>query len=135
MRTRAFRISLVLVLVFVCAGAYLVGYARGHSAAVCDETKFGLLSYSALYKFAQQGDTNRLNDRLRFLIFSHYDYYERYFSNETVDTYFSKHLEEARVIAEQERTNVVTLDTEAIVRQVSEEMRTNRGPGSVPTNK
>jgi len=130
MRTRVLRILLILVLVFVCVGAYLIGYARGHSTAVRDQTQFGLLSYSALYKFAQQGDTNRLNDWLRFLIFSHYDYYERYFGGEAADGEFAKRLAEARVIAEQERTNVVTLDTDAFIRQVNEEMRTNPVPHS-----
>src|SRR5580765_7796069 len=111
MRTKILPFAIfILALVGLCA-AYFIGYGRGHTAAVRDQTKFGLVNYLALYKFEQDGNTNRLNSWLRFLVFTHSDYYDRYFSNETVaDTNFLKHLEEARAIASIVRTQVVTFD-------------------------
>ena len=135
MRTQAFRISVLFAVIVVSIVAYLAGYGRGQNEAVRSGTQFSLLSYSALYRYAQQGDTNQLNDKLRVLIFSHYDYYQRYFSKDTVSPEFSKRLDEARIIADQERTNVVTFDPAAFIGQLNAEMRTNREPTQVRTNK
>jgi hypothetical protein len=119
------RIPLIFISVIICSGvAYLAGYRNGHSSAVRDETKFGIVSYLNLYKFEQQGDTNRLNNWLRFLVFSHSDYYDKYFSNEIVtDVDFIQRLNEARAIAYQERTQVVDLAT--LTNQMNEETGTN----------
>jgi hypothetical protein len=133
MRAKIFRIILVSVLILVCfGGAYVIGYAYGHRAAVRDETEFKIVYNLALYKFEKTGDTNRLDDWLRFSIYAASDYYDRYFSNEVVtNRSFLKHLDEARAIASIERTQVVTVDLDSIVRQVNEEVRTNRMTNNV----
>lgn len=130
MRTRLFRITLFGILALVClGGAYLVGYVRGHGAAVREDTKFGLVNYLALYKFQQHGDTNRVADWLRSMVFFDSDYYGRYFSSETVtDKYFLAHLAEARIIASQMRTQVVSVDS--IINRINDEVRTNRRPNT-----
>ncbi len=125
MRTKFFRIVLWLILAVACLGAaYLAGYGHGHSSSVRDDTKFGLVSYLVLYKLQQQGDTNRLADSLRFMVYGYSDYYDRYFSNETItDKYFLQHLTDARLIASQERTQVVSIDS--AMQQINDALRTN----------
>src|SRR5262245_53531852 len=124
MRT-GIRVCLVLMvaLIGLCA-AYLIGYGRGHKAAVRDQTEFGIVSYLNLYRLAEAGDTNRLQSKLRVLLFVSSHYYDRYFSNEVATSeWFLKRLAETRAIASIERTQVVSLD--AILREVNEEIRTN----------
>ena len=121
------RILIILVLLFICLGVvYLVGYGTGHKSAVRDETKFGIISYMDLYKLAKAGDTNQLQDKLRFYVFCASDYYDKYFSNEVVTNQsFLRRLEEARSIAEVERARVVPLDLDALKRQINDGLRTN----------
>ena len=98
---------LVGVIIGLCA-AYFFGYGRGHSAAVRDDTKFGILSYVGLYRLAEAGDTNRLQGKLGFLVFATSDYYDRNFSNEVVpDKLFLNYLQQARAIASVQRTQLV----------------------------
>lgn len=125
MRTKLFRIVLWLILAVICLGAaYLAGYGRGHSSSVRDDTKFGLVNYLVLYKLQQQGDTNKLADRLRFMVYGYSDYYDRYFGSETItDKYFLQHLADARVIASQERTQLVSIDS--VMQQINDQLRTN----------
>jgi|GEM_PF-6498293 hypothetical protein len=119
------RVLLTFVLAIVCLSAgYFIGYGRGHSAAVHDQLVFDLRDNLRLYKLAEAGDTNRLQSNLRFLVFSCSDYYDRYFSGENItNKYFIKDLIDARVIASQERTQVVSLSS--VVQQVNEEIQTN----------
>jgi hypothetical protein len=131
MRTRACRILSVLVLMSICVGAaYLVGYGRGYSVTSRKHTKGDLRTFLALYGFEQNGDTNRLHEWLRFLVFTHYDYYTRHYASGTESADFLQDLAEARVIAMQQRTNLVHLDSSGIIREVNKELQTNRVPNT-----
>jgi hypothetical protein len=115
----------ILALFSLCL-VYLVGYGTGHKSVVRDETKFGIISYLNLYQLAEAGNTNELQYKLRFLVYSASDYYDRYFSNEVVTNQsFLKRLAEARIVASTERTQVVTFNANDIMRQLNAELRTN----------
>ena len=123
MHTKPFRVLLFFILVIACLGfAYLTGYGRGHRAAVYDQTTFGVLNYLSLYKLSQQGDTNRLNAKLRFMIFGYSDYFDKHFSSDRdTNQFFSNSLLEARAIANQERPHVVNVDS--ALRQINEALQ------------
>jgi hypothetical protein len=124
MRKITTRILLILVLAVVCLGAYITGYGRGHKAAVYDRLLYDMRADLHFYRLAEAGDTNQLESTFRFCIFRDADYYDRYFSGETVtNQYFLKDLADARVIASQERTQVVSVDS--ALQQMNEEIRTN----------
>jgi hypothetical protein len=132
MRKIILRVLLVFVLAAVCLTIYLIGYGRGHSAAVHDQLVFDLRSNLLLCRLGEEGDTNRLQSMIRFLVFCDSDYYDRYFSGETVtNKHFIKDLLDARAIASEERTQVVSLDS--VLRQVNEEIQTNRRPNTALT--
>ena len=118
--------SIVTGLILLSAG-YLVGYTRGHRAALHDQTVFDLRHNLMLYRLAIQGDTNRLDDRLRFSIYANSDYYDQNFGGLTVtNKYLARDLTEARAIASQERTNVVFFSNSAsLMQRVKERMATN----------
>ena len=112
MHPKITRIILILVVLFCMAAAFAAGYFRGHSRAKYDETVFGLEFYTSLYNLEQQGDTNRLADKTRFMIFGYSGYYDAHFSHEPIPyARFVDVLAEARTIASQERTNVVSVST------------------------
>ena len=127
MRTITLRVLLVLVLLAVCVSAYLIGYDRGRRAAVYDRLVYDVAADLHFYRLSQAGDTNRLQSIFRFCVFRDSDYYDRYFSGVTATNhYFIQELADARAIAIQERTNVVSVDSE--LRQMNDELRTNRRP-------
>ena len=133
MRKTILRILLVVFLAVVCLTVYLLGYGRGHSAAVHDQLVFDLRYNLHLYRLAEAGDTNRLQSSLRFLVFSDSDYYDRYFGGETVtNQYFLRDLADARVIASIERPQLVSVDSvlQQAQQQINEELRTNRRPNT-----
>ena len=121
------RILVIFVLAFICLGVvYLIGYGTGHKSAVRDETKFGIVTDVYLYKLAEAGNTNELQNQLRFLVFCNTEYYNDYFSNEVVTNQsFLKSLKEARAVADIERPRVVPLDLDALKRQINDGLRTN----------
>ena len=123
-----FRILLSIVIGLILLGAgYLVGYTRGHRAASHDQTVFDLRHNLMLYRLAMQGDTNRLDDRLRFSIYAYSDYYDLNFGGLTVtNKYLARDLTEARAIASHERTNVVFFSNSAsLLKLVKDRMETN----------
>ena len=127
MRKVILRILLVFVLAGVCLTIYFIGYGRGHRAAVYDRLVYDVRADLHFYRLSEAGDTNQLQSTFRFCVFRDTDYYDRYFSGETVtNQYFLKDLADARVIASQERTQVVSVDS--ALRQMNEGLRTNRGP-------
>ena len=124
MRTIILRVLLVSGLVVVCLGAYIIGYGRGHRAAVYDRLVYDVRTDLHFYRLSEAGDTNQLQSTFRFCVFRDSDYYDRYFSGETVtNQYFLKDLADARVIASQERTQVVSVDS--ALKQMNKEIRTN----------
>ena len=119
------RVILVFILALACLVAgFAVGYFRGFSSAKRDDTVVGLQIYSSLFKFEQQGDTNRMADRIRFMIFGYSDYYDSHFSSETITSdSFRQVLIDARTIASQVRPHVVSVD--AAMQQINNTLRTN----------
>jgi hypothetical protein len=112
-------------LTLLCAG-YLFGYRRGHRVTFYNQTVFDLRHNLMLYRLVKAGDTNRLEGKIRFSIFAYSDYYDRNFGDEKVASkYLSNALVEARIIASQERTNVVLFTKETLVRKINEMIQTN----------
>ena len=110
MQPKTTRLILILLALLCVAAAFAAGYSRGHSRAKYDETVFGLGFYTSLYKLEQQGDTNRVTDKTRFMIFGYSHYYDAYFNHQPLPyPNFTDVLAEARTIASQERTNVVSV--------------------------
>jgi hypothetical protein len=110
MHPKTTRIILILLALGCVAAAFVAGYFRGYSRAKYDETVFGLGYYTSLYKLEQQGDTNRVADKTRFMIFGYSGYYDAHFSHEPLPYLrFVDVLAEARTIASQERSNVVSV--------------------------
>ncbi|HTX22346.1 MAG TPA: hypothetical protein VMD27_10900 [Candidatus Aquilonibacter sp.] len=104
------RILLMFVLIAVALTAYIIGYGRGHRAAVYDRLVYDVGADLHFYRLSVAGDTNQLQSLFRFCVFRDSDYYDRYFSGVTVtDQYFIQELADARAIANQERTNVVSV--------------------------
>jgi hypothetical protein len=127
MRKNILRIIFVFALAAICLVIYFIGYGRGHKAAVYDRLVYDVRSDLHLYKLLEAGDTNQLQSTFRFFVFRDADYYDRYFSGKTVtNQYFIKDLTDARIIASQERTQVVSLDV--ITQQFNERLQTNRSP-------
>jgi hypothetical protein len=118
-------LSVVAGLVLLAAG-YFGGYVRGHRVAMHDEVIFDLRHGLTLYRLEQRGDTNQLESKLRFSIYAYSDYYDRHFGSEKV-TYegLAKDLAEARMMAGQERTNVVVFTKASLIRQVNDAIKTN----------
>jgi hypothetical protein len=132
MRTQT-RIWFILIVVFIGLGAYLLGRERARIAVIrtYDENETAL--FLNLYKLAEAGDTNQLQNKLRFLVYASSDYYDRNFSNEVVaNESFLKTLAEARAIASIERTQVVLVNPDALIRQINEESHTNSTPQNAP---
>src|ERR1700744_3475791 len=106
MRTRT-RIWFILIAVFIGFGGYLLGREHARVAVIrtYDENETALFLH--LYKLAEAGDTNQLQNKLRFLVYASSDYYDRNFSNEIVaNESFLKTMAEAHSIASIERTQV-----------------------------
>jgi hypothetical protein len=129
MRKIILRILLVLVLAVVCLTVYLIGYGRGHRAAVYDRLLYDVGADLHFYSLSVAGDTNQLQSLFRFCVFRDSDYYDRYFSGVTVtNQHFIQELSDARAIASQERTQVVSVDS--ALRQMEQQLQTNRGPNN-----
>ena len=110
MQPKTTRLILIVLALLCVAAAFAVGYSRGYAKAKYDETVFGLGFYTSLYKLEQQGDTNRVADKTRFMIFGYSYYYDAHFSHRPLPyPRFTDVLAEARTIASQERTNVVSV--------------------------
>ncbi len=121
MRKITLRILLVFILLAVCVSAYIIGYGRGHRAAVYDRLVYDVAADLHFYRLSVAGDTNQLQSVFRFCVFRDSDYYDRYFSGATVtNQHFIQELTDARVIASQERTNVVSVDS--ALRQMDKEL-------------
>ena len=110
MRKIIFRILLVFVLLAVCVSAYVIGYGRGHRAAVYDRLVYDVAADLHFYRLSVAGDTNQLQSLFRFCVFRDSDYYDRYFSGMTItNQHFVQELSDIRAIANQERTNIVSV--------------------------
>jgi|ERR1022692_450923 hypothetical protein len=110
MRKIILRILLIFVVIAVCLTAYVIGYGRGHSAAVYDRLVYDVAADLHFYRLSQAGDTNQLQSIFRFCVFRDSDYYDRYFSRVMVtNQHFIQELSDARAIASQERTNIVSV--------------------------
>jgi hypothetical protein len=126
MRTKLFRIALALIVALVCLSiGYSIGYDRGQTTTVRDKDRASLSTYLTLYELQRQGDTNRLNSWLRDMAFSSYKDCEKEFGGD-----FLQYLGHHSLMVGQGRTNFEVFDPATIVQQVSEEIRTNRGPNN-----
>ena len=129
MRKITLRVLLVLVVLAVFVSAYFIGYGRGHRAAVYDRLVYDVAADLHFYRLSVAGDTNQLQSLFRFCVFRDSDYYDRYFSGVTVtNQHFIQELTDARAIASQERTNVVSVDL--ALRQMEQQLQTNRRPNT-----
>ena len=110
MRKTILSILLVSVLIAIALTAYIIGYGRGHRAAVYDRLVYDVGADLHFYSLSVAGDTNQLQSLFRFCVFRDSDYYDRYFSSVMVtNQHFIQELSDARAIASQERTNIVSV--------------------------
>lgn len=120
-------LSIAIGLLLLVVG-YVVGYTRSHRAFLHNETVFDLQHNLMLYSLVKQGDTNRLEGKLRFSIYSYSAYYDQNFGDWTVtDKCLIRNLTQARAIANQERTNIVFFsNSHSLLQLIKERMETNR---------
>jgi hypothetical protein len=132
MRTQT-RIWFILIAAFIGLGGYLLGRERARVAVIRTYDENETAIFLNLYKLAEARDTDQLQNKLRFLVYASSDYYDRNFSNEVVtNESFLKTLAEARAIASIERTQVVLVNPDAIIRQINKESHTNSTPQNAP---
>ena len=116
--------------------SYYFGYVRGLFFENKREVASRLHEELFLYKLAEQGETNEIKGRLRFFVFAHYDYYTNNFSeNAETNKYILTDLETARVIASQERTQVVYFTKDSLIDSLNKELQTNnavKNTNSIP---